>query len=222
MAELARPLIFLKPPYYAVIFSSRRTDGDEGYGEAAARMLNLASQQPGYLGVESVREGAVGITISYWESEAAIAGWKANLEHLEAQAGGRARWYSDYEVRVAKVERVTVLQPGTSTPNGTDAIRQVVFRPALWGTVTERVTAYDAHARTFSYTLTGGLPGVRDHLGTLTVTPHPEGSTVEWAIWFEFNPWIWGLGAGVFVRLFSAAIQAGLDALAEQADQDAP
>ena len=60
-----------KPPYYAVIFSSHRTDGDNGYGEMAERMAELAAQQPGYLGMESAREG-LGITVSYWESLEAI------------------------------------------------------------------------------------------------------------------------------------------------------
>ncbi len=34
-----------KPPYYAVIFTSVRTAGDNGYGEAANRMIELAEQQ---------------------------------------------------------------------------------------------------------------------------------------------------------------------------------
>jgi len=48
-----------KPPYYAVIFTSHRTEGDNGYGQMAERMVELASEQPGFLGIESVREGAV-------------------------------------------------------------------------------------------------------------------------------------------------------------------
>jgi heme-degrading monooxygenase HmoA len=87
---------------WAVIFTSTRTDEDEaGYLETAARMLELAAQQPGYLGVDL----APGITISYWESEEAIAAWKADLEHTAARQTGRERWYSAYRLRVAKVER---------------------------------------------------------------------------------------------------------------------
>lgn len=93
-----------KPPYYAVIFTSLRTEGDDGYGEMAERMVVLASQQPGFLGVESARE-SVGITVSYWQSLEAIAAWKANLEHREAQKLGRERWYSTFRVRICKVER---------------------------------------------------------------------------------------------------------------------
>ena len=92
------------PPYYAVIFTSTRTGDNEGYAEAAARMVELAAAQPGFLGIESAREG-VGITVSYWESEEAIRGWHANAEHLEAQRQGYARWYGAFELRVAKVER---------------------------------------------------------------------------------------------------------------------
>lgn len=94
------------PPYYAVIFTSTRTDVDEGYGDMAARMTELASQQPGFLGVESVRgEDGLGITVSYWESEEAIAAWRANAEHRIAQAEGLGKWYADLVTRVAKVER---------------------------------------------------------------------------------------------------------------------
>ncbi|WP_428409615.1 antibiotic biosynthesis monooxygenase family protein [Hyphococcus sp.] len=95
-----------QPPYYAVIFSSRRTPGDNGYADMAEQMDELAKTMPGYLGIESARgEDGLGITVSYWESEAAIANWKKNAAHLEAQRKGRAEWYDDYTVRVAKVER---------------------------------------------------------------------------------------------------------------------
>ena len=93
-----------KPPYYAVIFTSHRTDGDNGYGEMAERMAELAAQQPGYLGMESAREG-LGITVSYWESLEAIRNWKQNAEHQEAQRLGHQQWYSSFRVRIAKVER---------------------------------------------------------------------------------------------------------------------
>jgi heme-degrading monooxygenase HmoA len=93
-----------KPPYYAVIFTSLRSEGDNGYGEMADRMNELAAQQPGFLGIESVRDG-LGITVSYWDSLEAIKHWKANLEHQEAQKSGRERWYSTFRIRIAKVER---------------------------------------------------------------------------------------------------------------------
>lgn len=92
------------PPYYAVIFTSTRKEGDNGYAEMSQRMVELAQQQPGYLGHESARDG-IGITVSYWESTDAIRNWKINTEHLFAQQKGREDWYAAYKVRVCKVER---------------------------------------------------------------------------------------------------------------------
>ncbi len=95
-----------EPPYYAVIFSSQRTEGDRGYARMAERMMELASKQPGFLGAESVRGAdGFGITVSYWSSEEAIAAWKAHAEHQPAQEAGKRVWYADYQLRVAKVER---------------------------------------------------------------------------------------------------------------------
>lgn len=95
-----------KPPYYAVIFTSQRSTDAAGYDTTAQRMVELAAQQPGYLGVESARDAeGLGITVSYWDSEAAIAHWKANAEHTLAREAGRKRWYEHYELRVCKVER---------------------------------------------------------------------------------------------------------------------
>ncbi|TFF06131.1 antibiotic biosynthesis monooxygenase [Pseudomonas sp. BCA14] len=93
------------PPYYAVIFSSLRTEGDQGYGQAAARMLELAREHPGFLGVESAREDGLGITVSYWSSESAILAWKQQAEHCQVREQGRATWYSAFHTRVCKVER---------------------------------------------------------------------------------------------------------------------
>lgn len=96
-----------KPPYYAVIFTNlRRGDGDNGYGETVERMVELAATMPGFLGIESVRGAdGIGITVSYWRDEAAIRNWRANAEHTAARERGRNEWYSNFEVRVAKVER---------------------------------------------------------------------------------------------------------------------
>ena len=102
-ADLARTPA---PPYYAVIFTSRRTEGDRGYGDMAQRMMALAARQPGFLGVESARGGdGLGLTVSYWRDEASILAWKRDTEHQQAQRCGRQTWYEDYQVRVAKVER---------------------------------------------------------------------------------------------------------------------
>lgn len=94
----------MKPPYYAVIFTSLRTEGDQGYAAMAAEMEALAKTQPGYLGFESAREG-LSISVSYWESLEAIADWKAQRDHREAQNKGRTTWYSWYRIRICRVER---------------------------------------------------------------------------------------------------------------------
>lgn len=94
------------PPYLAVIFASQRTPGEDGYGATADRMVELASRQPGFLGVESARGAdGFGITVSYWESEAAVAAWKAVAEHQLAQTAGKDRWYQRFELKVATVVR---------------------------------------------------------------------------------------------------------------------
>jgi heme-degrading monooxygenase HmoA len=93
-----------EPPYVAVVFTSMRTGDDDGYAATAARMDELAAQQPGYLGVESAHD-ELGITVSYWADEDAARAWKQVAEHLVAQRVGRERWYADYRVRVAVVQR---------------------------------------------------------------------------------------------------------------------
>ncbi|MET2985436.1 antibiotic biosynthesis monooxygenase family protein [Aureibaculum conchae] len=93
-----------QPPYYAVIFTSLKTENDNGYAAMSEKMVDLAEQQPGFLGVESVRED-VGITVSYWESLEAIKNWKMNTEHMVARNKGRSLWYKHFKVRICKVER---------------------------------------------------------------------------------------------------------------------
>lgn len=101
---MAEPAKTPKPPYYAVIFTSIRNQGDDGYAQAAERMLQLASEQPGFLGFETARQD-IGISVSYWASEEAIKAWKANAEHLVAQQRGKDDWYRWYRIRVCRVER---------------------------------------------------------------------------------------------------------------------
>ncbi|KAF7299839.1 hypothetical protein HMN09_00990800 [Mycena chlorophos] len=104
-------------PHYAVIFTSKRVSHpNDGYPEMAARMDQLAAEQPGYLGVDhaaqplpselnDVSSTISSITVSYWRDEESIQAWKRNVDHLLAQRKGRTGWYLSYEVRVAKVER---------------------------------------------------------------------------------------------------------------------
>mgnify|MGYP000312380253 CR=1 FL=1 len=95
-----------KPPYYAVIFTSTRTQGDFGYDQVANRMVELAEGQPGFLGIESARDdGAqgLGISVSYWSDLDAVKQWKANVEHIQAQRMGRETWYQSLKCASAKL-----------------------------------------------------------------------------------------------------------------------
>ncbi|WP_321397675.1 antibiotic biosynthesis monooxygenase [Emcibacter sp.] len=97
-----------KPPYYAVIFISRRSDDDdEGYGKMSAAMQEMAAKQPGYLGIESVRDPGSrdGITVSYWKDRKSIDGWREVTSHRVAQEKGRNDWYEKYVVHIARVEK---------------------------------------------------------------------------------------------------------------------
>ena len=81
------------PPYYAVIFTNLLSEDDFGYAQMATKMADMASQQAGYLGLESTRDAdGLGITVSYWTDEAAITAWKAVAEHLFAQHQGKTNW----------------------------------------------------------------------------------------------------------------------------------
>lgn len=93
-----------QPPYYAVIFTSLRTEGDNDYAMTAEKMEELAEQQEGYLGVESARN-ELGITVSYWKDIESIKKWKLQVDHTEAREKGRSIWYKQFKVRIAKVER---------------------------------------------------------------------------------------------------------------------
>jgi heme-degrading monooxygenase HmoA len=117
----ARP----QPPYYAVIFTSQRNAEDGGYGDAAERMAALAAQQPGYLGVESVRGAdGLGITVSYWRGLDDIQAWRRVTEHAAVRDHGRAHWYEGYALRIAKVERAygwELASDGPADPMGAGA-----------------------------------------------------------------------------------------------------
>lgn len=106
-----------EPPSYAVIFTSKRTEGDHGYNAMSQKMVELSAGRHGFLGMESVRGvDGVGITVSYWRDDAAIRAWKRDAEHQKAQHGGRASWYATYEIRIARVERAYGFPRDARTP----------------------------------------------------------------------------------------------------------
>lgn len=114
------------PPYYAVIFTSTRTRGDQGYSAMAASMEDLAAAQPGFLGIESARN-ELGITISYWETLEAIAAWKAHSKHLVAQQQARETWYQQFKVRICRVERETAFEKTNGEQMNIDFTGKVVL-----------------------------------------------------------------------------------------------
>ena len=95
------------PPYYAVIFSSRRTAiGEDEYNAMAEHMFTLVQAQPGFLGAESTRGmDGFGITVAYFDSEENIAQWRQHAEHAAARERGKREWYEHVELRIARVER---------------------------------------------------------------------------------------------------------------------
>ena len=96
----------LPTPYYAVIFTSIRTQNNEGYGKMADHMEELAAKQPGFLGIESFSNAeGLRVSISYWKEEAHLQAWKRVMAHQEAQRLGKEKWYEWYRVEVCKVER---------------------------------------------------------------------------------------------------------------------
>lgn len=94
------------PPYYAVIFANQMGNDTDGYSAMSDLMVSMSSDQAGFIGIESTRDNdGFGITVSYWESEAAITQWRENAKHQAAQQKGKVTWYDHYQLRVAKVER---------------------------------------------------------------------------------------------------------------------
>lgn len=103
---MSRAMETPEPPYFAAIFTSMRRAGDEGYAGMAEKMVALAKLQPGFLGMESTRDGeGFGITVSYWESLEAIKAWHLDAAHGEAQRLGREKWYESFALRICRVER---------------------------------------------------------------------------------------------------------------------
>lgn len=91
-------------PYYAVIFTSILEEEHSDYAKTADRMLSLAKEMDGFLGVESARD-QLGITVSYWRDLKSIQKWREHSEHQMAKKMGKEKWYHSYALRIAKVEK---------------------------------------------------------------------------------------------------------------------
>lgn len=101
-----RPVEAFEPPYYAVVFTSVRTQEQDGYPETAAHMEELVQDVPGFLGMDHAQTpGGLSITVGYFRDAEAIREWRSNTEHTAARKRGRFEWYQSYSLHVAKVER---------------------------------------------------------------------------------------------------------------------
>ena len=106
------------PPYIAVVFTSLRTPGDNGYADIGEEIDRVLSGQDGYLGMESVRGmDGYGITVSYWATLDCVVAWRRNIAHAKAMAMGRAQWYERYALRVCQVERDSFFSMEGPVPN---------------------------------------------------------------------------------------------------------
>jgi heme-degrading monooxygenase HmoA len=94
------------PPYYAVIAPAVLSGDVTGYPDTALRLMELAHEIDGFLGIESCIHGNFSLAVSYWRSLEAIGEWRRRAEHLDAKARGKTQWFSAYLTRIAKVERV--------------------------------------------------------------------------------------------------------------------
>ncbi len=94
-----------KEDYFAVIFISEKSNDLTGYEEMDELTINLAQQQPGFIGYESVTNNQnKGIFISYWESMDAIENWRKNSIHLAAKNQAK-KWYKSYISQICKVQK---------------------------------------------------------------------------------------------------------------------
>ncbi|MFF5495717.1 antibiotic biosynthesis monooxygenase family protein [Streptomyces aquilus] len=102
------PVAAHEPPYYAVVFTSVRTeeaDRDGGYGSTAQRLGELVQEIPGFLGEDSAHTpGGLAVTVAYFRDLAGIEEWRQHAAHREAKERGRAHWYERYSLHIAKVE----------------------------------------------------------------------------------------------------------------------
>jgi len=92
-----------KNHFYAVIFSSTKSENLAGYEEMDKITMDLASQQPGYLGYESVNNNDKSIFISYWENKESIENWRQNAIHKMAKQQAQ-QWYKRYLSQICLVE----------------------------------------------------------------------------------------------------------------------
>ncbi|MDJ0944486.1 MAG: antibiotic biosynthesis monooxygenase [Kiloniellales bacterium] len=78
------------------------------YQSPAALMRELVTQVNGFLTFErfnSATDEDKILALAFFESEDAVALWRNSLEHRKAQKLGRARYFTEYRLRMATVTR---------------------------------------------------------------------------------------------------------------------
>jgi heme-degrading monooxygenase HmoA len=90
---------------WVVIFRATIAALDADYAAMAATMRERALGRYGCKAFVASCEDGQEIALSYWENKDDIRAWRADAEHLVAQRLGRERWYRDYSVEVARIER---------------------------------------------------------------------------------------------------------------------
>ena len=92
---------------YAVIFEVKvKPEGKDQYLAIAAKLKEQLVQMDGFISIErfsSLVEEEKILSLSFWESKEAIAKWKANMDHMQAQQKGRMELFEDYRIRLAEV-----------------------------------------------------------------------------------------------------------------------
>jgi len=95
-----------QPPYIAAIFTSIRTDVEEGYEQMNELTITELDSIEGYLGYKAFRdENGFGVNVSYWKDMEALKNWRDNTLHQKAQELGKEKWYTNYKLRICTVER---------------------------------------------------------------------------------------------------------------------
>jgi heme-degrading monooxygenase HmoA len=94
---------------YAVIFEvTPFPQGVEAYLDAAAALKEELEKVEGFISVErfqGLNAPQTYLSLSYWESEAAIQAWREHHGHQLAQVRGRNELFRDYRIRVCQVMR---------------------------------------------------------------------------------------------------------------------
>jgi heme-degrading monooxygenase HmoA len=94
---------------YAVIFEVEPASGRrQDYLDIAAQLRPELEKIDGFISVERfqslTQEGKI-LSLSFWRDEEAVARWRSQAQHREAQRAGRTGIFKNYRLRVAAVMR---------------------------------------------------------------------------------------------------------------------